>query len=404
MLARCVKLTQVLWIANYPVGCKKLTYFVTMMNNYQCTGCGVVIPADPELTPTVRCGACSTLLNLRSSDSAYMDYQCPGCGATNSADPVSTPEVRCNTCMTLIKLGNAELQQEVQQEPQQEVQQEVQNPPEPSIPKLGTESKIGRPDPRTQGKSDIPELGAAPKGELPQLGGAVKKELPELGSAVKKELPDPDSIAKSDVPELGAAIKDEDSASGTVPEKETVASEIVDPLDSEVEPGSEEMGLEETTISLSDSAASQQEEKDRPAWMKFLLRPRVLIALLGVSPVMIAVIIIVILSFIRCGVGIAAGEGDVVMQGGEIVLGLAALWAMYILGMTFYYADRDGVTDFGHFVMIGGGIWGLYAVATTFPSSLPAIMGHLFFGYVALATIALAVWLLAPYKGIGRPR
>jgi len=388
------------------------------MNNYQCTGCGVVISADPALTPTVQCAACSTLLSLGplisprdQAASAYMDYQCPGCGATNSADPTATPEVHCNTCLTLIKLGQAQ---------PQEVQAAPSPSPSPntgsSIPELGAASGMTASEPARAASDGIPELGAAKdklpdlgsavKKDLPELGGAMKKELPELGGAVKKDLPAPDNTTNNPLPEIGAAAKKKPTEAGIASEKKDENLDSIPDNASASVPGSDsgvdEAGPEETRIQLPNE--SPKEVRERPAWLKFLLQVRVLVVIFGIAPVMITVVSGAILSFIHCGTGIASGEGDAVMQVGEIVLGLASLWAMYILGMTFYYADRDWVTDFGHFVMIGGGIWGLYAVATTFPATFLAIMGHLFFAYVALAAIALAVWLLAPYKGIGSPR
>ncbi len=393
----------------------------------------MVISADPALTPTVQCTDCSTLLNLGSplspgdqnapAASTYMDYQCPGCGATNSADPVATPEVHCNTCLTPIKLGHAQPQPQPQPQPQ-----EAQNAlapasnsiPSPdsssSIPELGAASGMTASEPARVADGGIPELGAARdklpelgsavKKGLPELGAATKKELPELGAALKKDLPAATSPAENPLPEQGTAVEKELTETSEAPEQEKAelnpVPETTDSPVSETASEKDESGAEEVSIQLPDE--DQREVREKPAWLKFLLQVRVLVVILGVSPVMITVIVGAILVFIRSGTGIASGDGDMLIQVGQIVLGLVSLWAMYILGMTFYFADRDWVTDFGHFVMIGGAIWGMYAVVINFPSGFFAILAYLFYAYVCLAAIALAVWLLAPYKGIGNPR
>jgi len=217
---------------------------------------------------------------------------------------------------------------------------------------------------------------------MPQLGGAADDKLPELGAASESNVPSPDN------PPSPAII-----AESGMEEPVTKKTKI-----KEVESEDDE---EEEEFS---PAGTLDKKKEKPAWLKFLLRPRVLAIIFGMAPVMITVIVGTVLVLIRNGTGIANGEGDMLMQGGQIALCVASLWAMYNLGMTFYFADRDMVTDMGHFVMIIGACWGMYSVISTFPSTFPDILKHVFYGYVAVATIALAAWLIAPYKGIGSPR
>jgi len=207
---------------------------------------------------------------------------------------------------------------------------------------------------------------------LPELGAAAENKLPELGAATENKLSEPEVAAEDELP---------------VPESQ-------DPSDLVPEEGMEQ------SIPVGDQGEDSLESKQK----NFLLKPKVLTIGLGLVPVMATVIVGAILVFIRSGTGIANGDGDPVPQGGMIVLGVVALWTMYILVITFFYADRDWVTDFGLFVIILGSGWGMYAVVISFPSTFLAIMRHLFFGYVALSAATLAIWLMAPYKGIGRER
>lgn len=151
-------------------------------------------------------------------------------------------------------------------------------------------------------------------------------------------------------------------------------------------------------------SGAHQDEVEDPGWKKSVMQPGVLSIGLVLAPVVITVVIGVILVFIRCITGIIGGEGDLITQGGEIVIGVISLWAVYILGMTFFYADRNWVTDFGLGVVIMGASIGMLNVVLSFPSTFFAVVGHLFYGYVATSTGILAVRLMAPYKGIGNVR